>query len=179
MQACRAPIVAAVHGNVGGAGLGLVASCDVAVAARTVRFRPAYIALGLTPDASLTWRLADQLGPVRTLDLLMTDGELTAAEARSAGLISRVADDLDAEISTLVATLSDGPLEAYARLKALVHGAAQRSLAEQLDREATAIAGSVRSVNGREGIAAFTQRRKPRFGTGVNDLEDERPTGTA
>jgi len=164
MQASRVPVVAAVHGNVGGAGLGLVASCDIAVAAAGVRFRPAYVALGLTPDGSLTWRLASQLGTVRTLDLLMTDGQLTADEARAAGLVSRITDDLDGEVASLIQTLCAGPLEAYTRLKALVYGAAQRTVAEQLDLEAAAIAASARSADGQEGIAAFTDRRKPVFG---------------
>jgi 2-(1,2-epoxy-1,2-dihydrophenyl)acetyl-CoA isomerase len=164
IQQCGVPVVVAVHGNVGGAGIGLVAACDVAIARPTVRLRPAYIALGLTPDAGLTWRLADQLGTSRALDLLMTDGELSADEALAAGLISRVVDDLEAEVDRVVQVLANGPTQAYARLKQLVHGAAQRTFAAQLDLEATGISDSAGSPDGQEGIAAFTARRKPSFG---------------
>lgn len=164
LQDCRVPVVAAVHGNAGGAGIGLLAACDLVVAASTVRLRPAYIALGLTPDAGLTWRLTSQLGPTRTLDLLMTDGELSAVDALAAGLVSRVSDDLDGEIVRVLDILTTGPTEAYARLKTLVHGAAQRDQAEQLDLEAAAISASAASSAGLEGIAAFTERRKPVFG---------------
>lgn len=164
IASCAVPVVVAVHGNVGGAGMGLVAACDVAIARSTVRLRPAYIALGLTPDAGLTWRLADQLGTTRALDLLMTDGEMSADDALAAGLISRVVDDLDAEVDRVVHLLADGPTQAYARLKRLVHGAAQRTFGAQLDLEARGITDSAASPDGQEGIAAFTARRKPSFG---------------
>jgi 2-(1,2-epoxy-1,2-dihydrophenyl)acetyl-CoA isomerase len=163
LQASPVPVVAAVQGNAGGAGIGLLAACDVVVSIPTARFRPAYIALGLTPDAGLTWRLAAAIGPTRTLDLLMTDGELSAPDALAAGLVSRVVDDVDAEVDRVIAQLSAGPTEAYARLKSLVHGAEQRSLAEQLELEAAGIAASAGTAAGREGIAAFTERRPPNF----------------
>jgi enoyl-CoA hydratase/carnithine racemase len=165
IERCGAPVVVAVHGNVGGAGIGLVAACDVSIAAATVRMRPAYIALGLTPDAGLTWRLTSHLGAARTLDLLMTDGELSAEDAKAAGLVSRVVDDLDAELAAVVDKLANGPTLAYARIKALVHGAAQASFADQLELEAVNISLSAGSSDGQEGIAAFTERRRPNFGT--------------
>lgn len=164
IEKCPVPVVVAVHGNVGGAGIGLVAACDVSIAAAAVRMRPAYIALGLTPDAGLTWRLAGHLGAARTLDLLMTDGDLSAEDAKAAGLISRVVDDLDAELAAVIDKLVNGPTLAYARLKGLVHGAAQANFAEQLKLEAASISLSAGSSDGQEGIAAFTERRPANFG---------------
>ncbi len=163
MQSCPVPVVAAVHGNAGGAGLGLIAACDIAIAVASARFRPAYIALGLTPDAGLSWRLVTQLGRTRTLDLLMTDGELDAPEAKAAGILSRVTDDLDAEVVRVIDILRVGPSGAFARLKQLVDGAAQRPFADQLEREAASIAAAAASPDGQEGIASFTERRPARF----------------
>jgi 2-(1,2-epoxy-1,2-dihydrophenyl)acetyl-CoA isomerase len=170
IQNCQVPVVAAVHGNVGGAGLGLVAACDIAVASSAARFRPAYIGLGLTPDAGLTWRLTRQIGTARTLDLLLTDGYLTAEEALGAGLISRISEDADSEANRVAEALASGPAEAYARIKQLVHGAADRSLAEQLSLEAASISASAASPDGAEGIAAFVERRPARFSGGRHDL---------
>lgn len=163
VQDAPVPVVVTVTGAVGGVGLGLVAAADVVVCGPDVRFRPAYIGLGVTPDGGLTARLVRTLGRVRTLDLLMTDGVLSADEALAAGLVSRIAEDPVAESAAVVDRLRHGPTATYARLKRLVTLAADADLATVLDAEAEAIGAGAASPAGREGIAAFTQRRAPRW----------------
>ena len=160
MQSCPVPIVATVNGNVGGVGLGIVAAADVAICAPGTRFRPAYIALGLTPDGGLTSRLVHTLGRVRALDLLLTDGVLSADDARAAGLVSRVCDDPDQESDAVIAQLLAGPSAAYARLKQGVTASYDVPFDQALDREAADIGWAAGSTDGREAISAFMARRR-------------------
>ena len=75
---CPVPVVAGVQGAVAGAGIGLVGACDVVVCARSTKFRPAYGALGFSPDGGSSWALARALGAPRALELMLTSGSLTA-----------------------------------------------------------------------------------------------------
>ncbi|MCW2901048.1 MAG: Enoyl-CoA hydratase/isomerase [Streptosporangiaceae bacterium] len=159
------PTVAAVRGWAAGAGIGLAAACDIIVCGRSARFRPAYLSLGLSPDGGVTWALSRALGQARALDLLLTDGVLTAEQAHRAGLVSRIVDDahIDAEALKIAELLARGPAAAYARTKQLVRTAAHTTLADQLQAEALAIAASAEHPEGREGVSAFIARRPADF----------------
>lgn len=159
------PVVAGVHGAVAGAGVGLLGACDVVVCARSTRIRPAYGAIGFSPDGGTSWTLAHALGPARALDLVLTDGTLDAAEAQAYGLVARVVadDDLRDAAAALARTLAAGPVRAMVRSRALVRGAAVRTLAEHLDDEARLIAESAADPEGREGVRAFVEKRRPDF----------------
>ena len=159
------PVVAGVQGAVAGAGLGLLGACDVVVCARSTRIRPAYAATGFSPDGGTSWTLAHALGPARALDLTLTNGTLDAAEAHSCGLVARVVDDdgLRAAATELAHTLAAGPVRALVRTRALVRGAAVRTLEEHLDDEARLIAESADDPEGREGVRAFVDKRRPDF----------------
>jgi 2-(1,2-epoxy-1,2-dihydrophenyl)acetyl-CoA isomerase len=159
------PVVAGAHGAVAGAGVGLLGACDVVVCARSTRIRPAYAALGFSPDGGTSWTLAHALGPARALDLALTDGTLDATEARSCGLVARVVADgeLRAAATELASALADGPVRAMVRTRALVRGAAVRTLDEHLDDEARLIAESAADPEGREGVRAFVEKRRPDF----------------
>lgn len=160
------PVVAAVQGGVGGAGLGLAVACDIVLCGQSARFRPAYLSLGLTPDAGLSWTLPRYFGQPRALELLLTDGVFTADEAAAAGFVSRVGpdDQLIAEARNVARRIAAGPASALARTRRLVRDGASRSLDEHLDVEAESIAGSADHPDGREGVSAFTTRRAPQFG---------------
>src|SRR3712207_1801949 len=133
-----APVVAGVQGAVAGAAVGLVGACDVVVCARSTKFRPAYGALGFSPDGGSSWALTRALGAPRTLDLCLTNGLLTAAEAHAAGLVARLVED--DEVHTAAAALAHsvaaGPVRAMVRTRSLVRQAAVRTLEQQLDEEA-------------------------------------------
>lgn len=161
------PVVAGVHGAVAGAGVGLVGACDVVVCARTTTLRPAYAGLGFSPDGGTSWALTRALGAPRALDLMLTNGALTAAEAHLGGLVARLVedDDLRAAAEQVARELAAGPTRAMVRTRALVRAAATRSLDEHLDDEARLIAESAADAEGREGVRAFVEKRAPDFRT--------------
>ncbi|HEX2073117.1 MAG TPA: enoyl-CoA hydratase-related protein [Geodermatophilus sp.] len=159
------PVVAGVRGAVAGAGVGLIGACDLVVCARSTRIRPAYGAIGLSPDGGTSWALTRTLGAPRALELLLTDGTLTAAEAHMVGLVARLVEDedLDDAAVELARSVAAGPVRAMVRTRALVRRAASRTLDEQLDDEARLIAESAADPEGREGVQAFVGKRAPDF----------------
>jgi 2-(1,2-epoxy-1,2-dihydrophenyl)acetyl-CoA isomerase len=158
------PVVAAVRGWAAGAGMSLVLAADIAVAGVSTRLRPAYPAIGLTPDGGLSWTLPRAVGAARARHILLTDRVLDADEALALGLVATVVpdDEVVAEADGLAQRLADGPTRALGRTKRLVR--ADGDLDAHLDAEADAIAESVVDPEGREGVAAFRERRAPRFG---------------
>ena len=167
LLAAPVPVVAGVHGAVAGAGVGLLGACDVVVCARSTRIRPAYAAIGFSPDGGTSWTLAHALGPARALDLALTNGTLDAASAHACGLVARLVpdDELRAAATELARTLAAGPVRAMVRTRALVRAAAARTLDEHLDDEAQRIAESAADPEGREGVRAFVEKRTPDFRT--------------
>jgi 2-(1,2-epoxy-1,2-dihydrophenyl)acetyl-CoA isomerase len=163
--ACPVPVVAAVQGAVAGAAVGLLGACDVVVCGRSAVVRPAYAAIGFSPDGGTSWVLTRALGAARALDLMLTAGGLTAAQARDAGLVARVVDDdeLAGAAAALARGIAAGPVRAMVRTRELVRRAAARTLDEQLDDEARLIALSADDAEGREGVAAFVAKRPPDF----------------
>lgn len=162
---CPVPVVAGVHGAVAGAGVGLIGACDVVVCARSTKIRPAYGAIGLSPDGGSSWALTRTLGAPRALDLVLTDGTLSAADAHSSGLVARLADDdeLVGAAVALATRLAAGPVRAMVRTRALVRQASTTPLDAQLDTEARLIRESAADPEGAEGIAAFLQKRPADF----------------
>jgi 2-(1,2-epoxy-1,2-dihydrophenyl)acetyl-CoA isomerase len=162
---CEVPVVAGVHGAVAGAGLGLLGACDIVVCARSTKLRPAYGGLGLSPDGGTSWALARALGAPRALELLLTDGTLSAADAHLFGLVARLVDDetVLAASTELARSVAAGPVRAMVRTRGLVRRAAIRTLEEQLEDEERLIVESAADPESREGIAAYLARRSPDF----------------
>ena len=162
---CPVPVVAGVQGAVAGAGVGLIGACDIVICARTTKIRPAYGAIGFSPDGGTSWALARSLGAPRALDLMLTNGALTAAEAHLTGLVARLVEDEDLRSTTemVARKIAEGPVRAMVRTRALVRRAATRTLEEQLDDEAQLIAESAADPEGREGVRAFIEKRVPDF----------------
>jgi 2-(1,2-epoxy-1,2-dihydrophenyl)acetyl-CoA isomerase len=165
MLGCPVPVVAGVQGAVAGAGIGLVGACDVVVCARSTKIRPAYGAIGFSPDGGSSWALARALGAPRALELMLTNGSLTAADAHLFGLVGRLVEDdvLREAAIALSREIAEGPVRAMVRTRTLVRQAAVRTLDEQLDDEARLIAESAADPEGREGVRAFVEKRRPDF----------------
>lgn len=163
-----APVVAAVHGSAAGAGCSLAAVSDLVLAGASSRFVMAYTAIGLTPDGSGSWALPRVVGLRRALELTLTNRQLTAAEAVEAGLATRVVadDDLRDEAELLARSLAAGPTSALGAAKRLLRGALAHDLEAQMALETEALAAAAASADGQEGIAAFLEKRAPRFGAG-------------
>ncbi|GAA4691620.1 enoyl-CoA hydratase/isomerase family protein [Phytohabitans rumicis] len=160
--ALDAPLVAAVHGAVAGAGVGLAAAADLTIAADDATFVCAYTGIGYTPDAGVTWTLPRLVGPKRALDLLLTNRRLGAREAAEIGLVSRVValSLLDGEVERVAAALATGATAAFGATRRLVAAGLSADLDAHLDREAEALAAAAISPEGRAGVAAFLNRRK-------------------
>jgi 2-(1,2-epoxy-1,2-dihydrophenyl)acetyl-CoA isomerase len=160
------PVVAAVQGWATGAGMSLALAADVLVLGADARFKTAYNALGLTADGGMTWQLPRRLPATVAADLLFTDRVLDADEARQLGLASRVVpdDDLVNHARRVAASIAGRSRGAAIRVKRLLRTAPHATLSDQLDAEATTIAAAAASADGREGVAAFLERRPPRFG---------------
>lgn len=162
---CPVPVVAGVHGAVAGAAVGLIGSCDLVVCARSTKIRPAYGALGLSPDGGSSWALARALGAPRALELMLTNGVLSAADAHLFGLVGRLVEDGELHESAIAVAhqVAAGPIRAMVRTRALIRRAATRSLDDQLDDEARLIAESAADPEGIEGVRAFVEKRTPNF----------------
>ena len=160
------PTVAVVQGPAYGGGVGLVACCDVALAAGAARFSLSEVKLGLIP-ATISPFVAEAIGPRQTRRLSLTGERIDAAAAEALGLVAEVLADADAlrarawEVATLLAGY--GP-RTLAAIKSLVDGVAGRPITAQVHADtARRIAGQRVSPEGREGIAAFLGKREPRW----------------
>jgi 2-(1,2-epoxy-1,2-dihydrophenyl)acetyl-CoA isomerase len=162
---CAVPVVAAVPGWAAGAGMSVVCAVDLAVAGRSTRLRPAYPGIGFSPDGGMSWTLPRLVGAGRARRILLTDEVLDADTAAALGIVAAVVDDADvlAEAERLAARLADGPTRALGRIKALLADSLGATLSEQLVAEQRSIAASAAGPEGAEGLAAFLEKRPPRF----------------
>jgi 2-(1,2-epoxy-1,2-dihydrophenyl)acetyl-CoA isomerase len=160
-----APVVAAVHGAVAGAGMSIAIACDIVVAAETTRFMVAYTRAGLVPDGSSTYFLPRIVGLKRALELTLTNRMFSAQEALQWGLVTRVVPDneLLAQARALAVQLAAGPTRAYGVSKRLLHSGWTETLETQMENESQAIANRARTPDAREGITAFLEKRPPKF----------------
>ncbi len=159
------PVVSAVQGPVAGGGIGLALCADVVLAAESMRLRGGYTGIGLTPDLGTSWLLARRAGLVRAKEILFHNRALTAKECLEWGIVSAVHADLllGAEADALVRRLAEGPTLALATVKRLVDGAGDRTLEEHVALENEGMVRSARTQDAQEGIAAFREKRPPRF----------------
>lgn len=159
------PLITAVNGAAAGAGFSLAIAGDMVLAAESAKFSLAYTAIGVSPDGSSSYLLPRLVGIRRSAELMLTNRRLDAAEAQQWGLVNRiVADDqLVDEAAALARQLAQGPTHAYGMVKKLLTASFDNSLETQMEMEARGIADTAMSADGREGIAAFTGKRKPVF----------------
>lgn len=160
-----APVLASVHGAVAGAGLSLMAACDLVVAAEGTRFLLAYDRIGASPDCGGTWFLPRLLGERRAAELMMLGETWDAETALRMGLVNRVvpAEGLEAMTESLAQRLASGPTRAYGAYKRLASQAYNRPLPIQLDLEREAFKAATRSADFRAGVQAFLGRGTPQF----------------
>jgi 2-(1,2-epoxy-1,2-dihydrophenyl)acetyl-CoA isomerase len=159
------PVIAAVNGVAAGAGANIALACDLVIAARSASFVQAFSKLGLVPDSGGTWTLPRLVGNARALGLTLLGDKLPAEQAAAWGMIWRCVDDaeLGSVVDTLARQLAAAPTRGLAGTKAAIRGSWQRSLAEQLDIERDAQRELGRSADYAEGVAAFGEKRTPRF----------------
>lgn len=161
----NAPVIASVGGTAAGAGMSLVCSTDLAICGESAKFTMAYTRVGLTPDGSSTYYLPRLIGTRRTLELMLTNRVLSAAEAQDWGLVNQVVpdDELESATAELASSLATGPTTAFGETKKLVLLSSGESLESQMALESRGIADASRRPDGEEGIAAFLAKRSPKF----------------
>jgi 2-(1,2-epoxy-1,2-dihydrophenyl)acetyl-CoA isomerase len=159
------PVIAAVNGAAAGAGLSFACACDIRIAADSASFVPAFINVGLVPDSGGTFFVSRLLGPSRAFEWLASGRKLSAAEAHAWGLVSEVVegDGLAARAGELAAQLAAMPTRGIGMTKRLLDQAIGSTLEEQLEREAQLQAAATQTEDFREGVAAFLEKREPRF----------------
>jgi 2-(1,2-epoxy-1,2-dihydrophenyl)acetyl-CoA isomerase len=162
----RAPVIAGVHGAVAGGGLGLALAADIVIAASDATFVPAYTRIGTNPDGGTTWSVTRLIGARRAMEWLMLGDPMNANTAAALGLVNRVVepDALAREVDALAQRIASGPALAYASTKRLVQQAPTVPLDIQLEAEREGFMACAATADFREGVAAFVERRPPRFG---------------
>lgn len=159
-----APLIAAVNGTAAGAGVGLVLAADLAIAAQSAKVSLAYTGVGLTPDGATSFLLPRAVGHKRAMELLLTNRTLSAEECLQWGLVNQVVADeeLLATAGKLAARLAAGPTQAFGATKRLMLASAG-GFETQLALESQTIATRGASAEGKEGIGAFLEKRKPSY----------------
>jgi len=162
---CPKPTLARVHGDAYGGGLGLVAACDMAFAARGAFFCQSETRLGLIP-ATIGPYVVRAIGRRNALRYFQTAERFDSQEALRIGLVHAAlpAEQLDGYIAGVLDALSQTSLAATREAKRLVHDIAEQPLTDQLLADtAERIAAARSSDDGREGVRAFLQKRKPHW----------------
>ncbi len=157
------PFIAAVRGPAVGFGADLALACDLRVLSEDAYLQEKFVAIGLMPDGGGSFWLPRLAGVGRALELLMLGRRVDAAEALSYGLANRVAADERSEARTLAAQLAEGPPLALAAIKAAVRGAAEGGIDAALEHEKRGQTALLASADFREGVAAWSAKRAPRF----------------
>jgi 2-(1,2-epoxy-1,2-dihydrophenyl)acetyl-CoA isomerase len=159
-------VIAAVEGAAAGFGFSLAISCDLVVAAEPAIFVMAYTRIGLAPDGGSTYFLPRLVGMKRAMELTLTNRRLSAREACDWGLVTEVvpAERLAARAEELALSLVQGATGAFGSAKRLLHGGWNQTLETQMELESRAIAEAGGSADGQEGIRAFVEKRRAKFG---------------
>ena len=165
LRGLEKPVVAAVNGVAAGAGAGLALACDIVIAARSASFIEAFSRIGLVPDAGNTWFLPRLVGSARAMAMALTGEAVAAERAAEWGLIWKAGADevLMSEAHGLALRLAQGPTRALGLTKRALNRSGVNDLDAQLDLERDLQREAGLGGDYREGVAAFLEKRPPRF----------------
>jgi 2-(1,2-epoxy-1,2-dihydrophenyl)acetyl-CoA isomerase len=165
LRALSMPTICAVNGVAAGAGANIPFACDLVYAAKSASFIQSFAKIGLVPDCGGTWWLPRLVGPARAMGLALLGDKLPAAQAEEWGLIWRCIED-DELMPTVMAVakqLAAGPTRGYVRTRQAIEGSMQMPFLAALDAERDFQRELGSSADYREGVAAFMEKRAPRF----------------
>ena len=159
------PTLAMVDGYAVGAGTNLALCCDLVVASERAKFGELFNKIGLVPDGGGTWLLSRLVGLARAKELIFTGEVFDAAEAARIGLVNRVvpAAELERVTRALAEKIAAGPPGVLRLAKHMINRAATSDLAAALDLEAFSQGLAISSDDHQEGLAAFFEKRAPKF----------------
>jgi len=165
MRTMEKPVIAAVNGVAAGAGCNLALAADLRIASERASFIEVFSRVGLVPDSGGTFTLPRLVGLGKALELAFTADPVDAHEALRLGLVNRVVphDELMAHTLALATRLAQGPTRAFGLTKRAFNYALTASLEATLEYEAHLQEIAGRTADHREGVAAFLEKRQPRF----------------
>ncbi len=157
------PVVAAINGLAAGGGFSMALACDFRVMEASAILRQAYTINGLSIDGGGTFTLPRLVGLARAMEIAALDRPISAEQALFWGLITEVMEDGQAvkRAIELVEEMKSSPLSSFAASKKLITDSFNTSLESQLEKEREALSWCADHPNGREGIRAFLEKRKP------------------
>jgi 2-(1,2-epoxy-1,2-dihydrophenyl)acetyl-CoA isomerase len=159
------PVVCAVNGVAAGAGANIAFACDIVLAAASATFIQAFSKIGLIPDSAGTYFIPRLIGLQRATAIMMLGDKLTAQQAMEYGLIYKVFPDeaLGAEAEKMAGQLAAMPTKALGYTKRLLNASLHNNLHEQLLMEAEMQDAAAKTLDNKEGVKAFLEKRKPVF----------------
>jgi 2-(1,2-epoxy-1,2-dihydrophenyl)acetyl-CoA isomerase len=159
------PVIARVNGVAAGAGANIALACDIVIAGTSAKFIQSFASIGLIPDSGGTWVLPRLVGQARALGLALTAEPLAAEKAAEWGMIWKAVEDeaLDGEVDALAERFAAAPTRGLAAIKKMIRESWEHSLWEELNLQRDAMRELGYSDDYREGVAAFMEKRKPKF----------------
>jgi 2-(1,2-epoxy-1,2-dihydrophenyl)acetyl-CoA isomerase len=159
------PVVAAINGIAAGGGFSLALACDFRVMAQSTILRQAYTSSGLSIDGGGSFALPRLVGLARAMEIMAFDNPISSAKALEWGLVTKVVPDNEVvqEALAMLHTLTEGALHSFAWSKKLMTDTFNNTLETQLELERQGISDCAAHPNGKEGIRAFVEKRKPSF----------------
>lgn len=159
------PVIAAVNGHAIGAGLDLACMCDIRIASERARFAESFVRLGIIPGDGGAWLLPRVVGMARAAELAFTGDTIDAQQALAWNLVSRVVphEELMASARELAGRITANPGHALRLTKRLMREALHARLDTVLEMSAVFQAVSHKTADHREAVAAFLEKRPPRF----------------
>ena len=165
LEAMDKPVIAMVNGLAVGAGMGMCVMCDVRIAAESARFSTGYVRVGLVPGDGDTYFLPRLVGAAKALELLWTADFVEAPEALRVGIVQRVVPDAALQEATyaFARQIADGPQIPIRMIKRLVYQSLRLDLRTHLDLVSSHMSIVRQTADHAEGVAAFKEKRPPKF----------------
>jgi 2-(1,2-epoxy-1,2-dihydrophenyl)acetyl-CoA isomerase len=165
LRSLAMPVVCAVNGVAAGAGANIALACDIVIASKSASFIQAFCKIGLIPDSGGSYFLPRLVGTARAMGLALSGDRLSAEQAAAWGMIWQCVDDdqFSAAVENLVAQLAQAPTRGLAAIKRALYASTGNTLEVQLDLERDLQRALGYGADYREGVAAFLEKRAPRF----------------
>lgn len=159
------PFIAAVNGAASGGGCNLALACDLVIAGQSAKFNQAFIKIGLVPDCGGSFILPRLVGWKLATEMMMTGDVVTASRALELGMINSVVPDeqLMAQALAMAERLAQAPTVAIGKIKELMQASATNDYRNQLELERTTQIQAGQTKDFKEGVAAFIEKRPPKF----------------
>jgi 2-(1,2-epoxy-1,2-dihydrophenyl)acetyl-CoA isomerase len=162
---CEKPVIAAVNGTAAGGGMHLALACDLVVAAEESKFIEVFVRRGIAPDAGGAWLLTRLVGIQKAKELFFFGDDVPAAEAYRLGLVNRVVPraELASTVEAMATRLANGPTKAIGIAKWLTNRALDVDRATSFQDEAMGQELVTYTMDSKEGMASFVERRPTEF----------------